>query len=240
MIFTNKLKISLSNITYHNYISTKGLLGILQDIAEMHSASIGVGVTDIERTKRSWVLINWKVKIIARPKYGDVLTVKTWSRYSTKVYCYRDFEILNEKGDIVAVATSKWILIDTETGKIAKMDENIIAKYLPEGISVFNIVELPKMQEPENYVRSVEYKVRKSDIDVNNHVNNLNYVDMAIEAETDDVSFVNTCTEFEILYKHQIKINDKVTLNYCTQNNDHYVVVKSNDGKVLHAIMKFN
>lgn len=240
MIITNEFKISLSNITYHNYISTKGLLGILQDTAEMHSASIGVGVTDIENTKRSWAIINWKVKIIERPKYGDILTVKTWSRYSTKLYCYRDFEILNENGDIVAIATSKWILIDAETGKIAKIDENLIAKYLPEDKSVFNIAELPKMQEPENYIRSVAYKVRKSDIDVNNHVNNLNYIDMAIEVETDDVSIVNTCTEFEILYKHQIKLDDKITANYCIQNNDHYVVIKSDDGNVLHAIMKFN
>lgn len=239
MIFTSDFRIGLSILTNHNYVSNKGFLSLLQDVAEMHSAHVGYGITDIEKTNYSWALLNWKVKILSRPKYGDVITINTWSRYSTKLYSYRDFEVLNSKGEVIAIATSKWILIDVEKGKVAKIEEELISKYHPENRSLFDIIDLPKLEEPENYSNCVNYTIRKSDIDVNNHVNNLYYLDMACEAFPDDIWKLNTCNEFEILYKHQIKLDDKIVAHYSFENDTNYIVVKSDDGKVLHSIMKF-
>ena len=239
MIFTSNFRIGLSILTNYNYVSNKGFLSLLQDVAEMHSAQVGYGITDIEKTNFSWALLNWKVKIISRPKYGDVITINTWSRYSTKLYSYRDFEVLNSEGEVIAIATSKWILIDVQKNKVAKIEENLISKYYPENRSLFDIVDLPKLEEPENFTNCVDYKIRKSDIDVNNHVNNLNYLDIACEVFPDDIWKLNTCNEFEILYKHQIKLDNKIVAHYSFENNTNYVVVKSADGKVLHSIMKF-
>lgn len=240
MIFTNNFRIGLSILTNDNYISNKGFLSLLQDIAEMHSSSVGYGITDIEKTNYSWALLNWKIKIITRPKYGEIITINTWSRYSTKLYSYRDFEILNSKGEVIAIATSKWILIDVQKGRVSKIEEELISKYNAENKSVFNIIDLPTLEEPTNYTNSIEYKIRKSDIDINNHVNNLCYLDIAYEAFPDDMYKLNQCNEFEILYKHQIKLDDKITAHYSFENNTNYIVVKSEDGKTLHSIMKFN
>ena len=239
MYFTNKFKVTLSMLTNSNFISNKGFLSLLQDIAEMHSAEVGYGIKDIDKTNYSWALLNWKVKIITRPKYGDIITINTWSRYSTKLYSYRDFEVLNSEGEVIAIATSKWILIDVLKGRVSKIDESLISKYYPENKSVFDIIELPKLEQPENFSNSIKYGIRKSDIDINNHVNNLCYLDIACEAFPDEIYKLNTCNEFEILYKHQIKIDDSVVANYSFENNSHYVVVKSEDGKVLHSVMKF-
>ena len=140
MFFTQNFRIGLSMLGQNVAISNKGLLSILQDVAEMHSASLGIGVTDIDKTNFSWALLNWKVKIISRPQYGETLTVKTWSRYSTKLYSYRDFEVHNASGDLLVIATSKWILIDAEKRKIAKIEDDLISKYEPENKSVFDIV----------------------------------------------------------------------------------------------------
>ncbi len=239
MYFTHDFKITLSMLGKNIYVSNKGFLAILQDAAEMHSASIGCGVTDIDKTNYSWALLNWKVKIISRPKYGDVITVKTWSRYSTKLYSYRDFEILNSNGDIIAIATSKWVLIDVTKRKIAKLEPGFIDQYNPEERSVFGIVELDKLEEPQNYSSSVDYVIRKADIDVNNHVNNLCYLDIALEAYPEDSNEFNSCNEIEIQYKHQIRLDDNVTANYVLENGENYVVITSDNGNKLHSIVKF-
>ena len=44
MYFTNKFKVTLSMLTNSNFISNKGFLSLLQDIAEMHSAEVGYGI----------------------------------------------------------------------------------------------------------------------------------------------------------------------------------------------------
>lgn len=239
MFFTQNFRIGLSMLGQNVAISNKGLLSILQDVAEMHSASLGIGVTDIDKTNFSWALLNWKVKIISRPQYGETLTVKTWSRYSTKLYSYRDFEVYNASGDLLVIATSKWILIDAEKRKIAKIEDDLISKYEPENKSVFDIVELDKLDEPEHIDSSIEYKIRKADIDINNHVNNLCYVDIALEGFPGTTNEFNSINEFEIQYKHQIRLDDNITVSYSSENDGNCIVITSNNGERVHSIVKF-
>ncbi len=239
MIFSRDFRISLTMLSKNTFISNKGFLSLLQDIAEMHSASIGYGVTDIDKTHFSWALLNWKVQIINRPKYGDTITIKTWSKHYTKLYCYRDFEVLNSKGETIAIASSKWILIDVQLGKIAKLDKGIMDLYHPEEKSVFDSLELERITEPEGKYKNINYTIRKADIDVNNHVNNLCYLDIALEAFPGDSNEFNSCNNFEILYKHQIKLEDNIVASYKNEDGINYVVIKSDDGSDLHSIIKF-
>jgi len=239
MFFTRDFRIGLSMLGQSTYISNKGFLSILQDIAEMHSASVGYGVTDIDKTNYSWALLNWKVQFINRPKYGETITIKTWSRYSTKLYSYRDFEIYDSKQNLIGIASSKWVLIDVSKGRIAKLEDDIMSLYNPEDKSVFNIVEIDKIDEPSDITSTINYTIRKADIDVNNHVNNLCYVDIALEAFPGTTNEFNSCNNFEIMYKHQIRIDDEINVSYSVQNNENYVVVKSNNDTKLHSIIKW-
>lgn len=239
MFFTRDFRIGLSMLGQSTYISNKGFLSILQDIAEMHSASVGYGVTDIDKTNYSWALLNWKVQFINRPKYGETLTIKTWSRYSTKLYSYRDFEIYDSKQNLIGIASSKWVLIDVSKGRIAKLEDKIMSLYNPEDKSVFNIVEIDKIDEPSDITSTINYTIRKADIDVNNHVNNLCYVDIALEAFPGTTNEFNSCNNFEIMYKHQIRIDDEINVSYSVQNNENYVVIKSNNDTKLHSIIKW-
>lgn len=239
MFFTRDFRIGLSMLGQSTYISNKGFLSILQDIAEMHSASVGYGVTDIDKTNYSWALLNWKIQFINRPKYGETLTIKTWSRYSSKLYCYRDFEIYDSNQKLVAIASSKWVLIDVSKGRIAKLEDELMELYNPENKSVFNIVEIDKISEPTSIDNTINYRIRKADIDVNNHVNNLCYVDIALEAFPGSTNEFNSCNNFEIMYKHQIRLDDEVDVSFTVQNNENYVVIKSDNGKKLHSIIKW-
>lgn len=239
MFFTRDFRIGLSMLGQSTYISNKGFLSILQDIAEMHSASVGYGVTDIDKTNYSWALLNWKIQFFNRPKYGETLTIKTWSRYSSKLYCYRDFEIYDSNQKLVAIASSKWVLIDVSKGRIAKLEDELMELYNPENKSVFNIVEIDKISEPTSIDNTINYRIRKADIDVNNHVNNLCYVDIALEAFPGSTNEFNSCNNFEIMYKHQIRIDDEVDVSFTVQNNENYVVIKSDNGKKLHSIIKW-
>jgi len=239
MFFTRDFRIGLSMLGQSTYISNKGFLSILQDIAEMHSASVGYGVTDIDKTNYSWALLNWKVQFINRPKYGETITIKTWSRYSTKLYSYRDFEIYDSKQNLIGIASSKWVLIDVSKGRIAKLEDDIMSLYNPEDKSVFNIVEIDKIDEPSDITSTINYTIRKADIDVNNHVNNLCYVDIALEAFPGTTNEFNSCNNFEIMYKHQIRIDDEIDVSYSVQNNENYVVIKSNNDTKLHSIIKW-
>lgn len=241
MIVEQDYRIKLSEIGKENKITNKAILGDLEDVGGIHSNIAGYGILDIPQTKLSWVLLDWKLKIIRRPKYSEKIKIKTWSKNAIKFYTYRDFEVYDENGQVIAIATSKWVLLDIDKEKIVKISDEVLNKYEPElEKSVFDISEIEKLQEPENYISEVEYTVKKSDIDVNNHMHNLNYLELANEALPEDVYNEQELNNVRINYKKEIKLGETVKCKYSFENNTHIVVIKSKDEKVIHAIIKLN
>ena len=241
MIIEQEYQIKLSEIGKENKITNKAILGDLEDVGGIHSNIAGYGILDIQQTKLSWVLLDWKLKIIRRPKYSEKIKIKTWSKNAIKFYTYRDFEIYDENGQVIAIATSKWVLLDIDKEKIVKISDEVLNKYEPElEKSVFDVTDIEKLQEPENYISEVEYTVKKSDINVNHHIHNLNYLELANEALPEDVYNEQELNNVRINYKKEIKLGETVKCKYGFENNAHIVVIKSMDEKIIHAIIKLN
>ena len=55
-----------------------------------------------------------------------------------------------------------------------------------------------------------------------------------------DLKYYSDFNEIEIMYKKEIKYKDKIKCLYKCENNEHIVVIKSEDLKTLHAIVKFS
>lgn len=192
MIFESKYKVGIRDIIAGNKATDKAILSYMENAACMHSDKVGYGINDIAKTKLVWILLDWRVKIIKRPSYADEVIVKTWSKGMEKCYAYREFELLDSKENIIAIASTKWVLTNCEKGKIVRADETMQEAYQKEEKSVFDLKELDKIIEPENVENKIEYKIRKTDIDINGHVNNLNYLDIAYEAMPLDMKICRT------------------------------------------------
>ena len=239
MIVEHEYDIKLSEIGKTNKITNKAILACLEDIGAIHSNIAKLGILDIPKTHLTWVLLEWKLKIIRRPNYTEKMRIRTWSRDSVKFYAYRDFEIYDEKQNLIGIATSKWVLVNTETAKLVKVDEKILKKYEPElEKSVFGDETIEKLKEPEQYIIETEYKVKKSDIDVNHHMHNLNYIELAVEVLPEDIFQKEEFNYVRITYKKEIKLGDTVKCKYAYQDEKHIVAIKSEDDKTLHAIIE--
>lgn len=239
-IFEKDYRVGIGNITTSTVVSNIGILKILEDVACMHSDIVGFGVNDIASTHLSWILLSWKVRILKRVPYNTNLKVRTWAKSSYKFYTYRDFEVLDENNEIVCIATSKWTLFNTETGTITKITDDIIEKYQPEeNKSVFEESAVEKLVEPEIYSSLYTYTIQRRDIDINKHVHNLNYLSFAYETLPEELySCHKEFDNFEIMYKKGTNLGDTIKCFYSQIDACHYVTIKSEDNKDLHAIVK--
>jgi len=100
-------------------------------------------------------------------------------------------------------------LFDTEKKKIAKLTDDILDLYKSEYTGVFEEKELPKLKEVEESSAQLEYEVRRLDIDVNEHMHNLNYLLLAYEVLPEDVYFAEEMKNVRIMYKNQILLGEK-------------------------------
>lgn len=238
MIYKEKFKLGLKDIGKDNKIKNRAILECLENIGSYHSDIAGYGANDTKRTKVSWILLEWKLEVLDRPTYGDELEIHTWARGINKFFTYRDYEIYNKDNKLCAIATSKWALINIETGKLTRLTEEIINKYNPEYKYVFSKPDMEKLEIPNESDSVLEYTVIRKDIDINKHMHNLYYLDLAYEALPEDVYEQRPFNNVRITYKKEIKLGDVVKCEYSQLNNKYYVVIKSEDEKIVHAIIE--
>lgn len=230
MIYCSNYKIGLEDIGRNNEATNKALLAIMQDIACLHSESVGYGVLEIEIKKRAWMLLDWKMEVIKRPKYNDEINVETWSRKVERLYAYRDFQFKDKDGNIIAIGTSRWIFVDTDRKRPVRLTADIANLYESE---TDKNVFLEEMEDIKcgDYLFKKDYCVQRRDIDINQHMNNLSYLDMAYEILPEDIYNTKVFNNIRIVYKKEILYGEKVECYYEEQNNKHIITAKS-QGKV--------
>lgn len=239
-ILEKKYMVDLEYVGSTNMLSNHGILSLLENIGCVHSNNVGLGINQIEQTHLTWVLLHWKVKIFKRVCYNSMVTVKTWARACNRFSTLRDFEIYDEDGNLLCIASSKWALIDIKQNGITKITDDILNLYECEEKSVFNETDIAKLKQPIlNDTPNFTFKVLRRDIDVNEHMHNLYYLDYAYETLPENVYSLGEANEFEIMYKTGAKLGNTVCSFYTKEDNSHFVIMKSEDGNSLNAIIKF-
>lgn len=238
-IFTYNSKVRYSDVGIDNKLTLKALTNILQEGAISHSNTVGFGINNANNTHLAWLLLNWKVKMFMHPHCDEELTVKTWPRVFDKLYSFRDFEVYDKENNLVAIASSKWFPVDTETKRIKKITPEISEPYgEPITKSVFENPFKEKLTVPEDLRLNFSYTTQRRDIDTNGHVNNLNYIDFALETLDENIFNNNSFDNLEITFKKEIKLKENIKCYYSFENNKHIITIKSEDNLVVHAIVK--
>lgn len=124
-IYSHNLTINYSDVDENNQVTNKGLLRLLQEVAGIHCGLLGYGVNDTPKTGLAWILLNWKLKVFARPKTNTNLLIKTWTRKKTPLFVYRDFEIYDNAYNLVAIASSKWVLFNVNNKSISRVTDGV-------------------------------------------------------------------------------------------------------------------
>ena len=222
------------DININGKLSDYGFFKYLQEMGCLHADACKYGLNDVERIRVAWILLDWKLNIFSRPSWNSRFHIKTWPSKMDSISCYRDFEVTDEAGKKLAVASSRWVLVNIDTGHISKIGPEVITAFGPSLNSVCND-KIEKMIEPICYEKSFEYTILKRDIDTNHHLNNLNYILLASELLPNDAIYSN----IDVMYKKQCLLGDTIVFKLHVENGEYIVSVKSSDDKVLHAIVRF-
>ena len=218
----------------------KGALRLLQEAAAINSQQCGYGLLNAEETGVCWILTGWRVQLLERPLWNTPLTVETWPRTMDGFLSDRDFRIFS--GDqLIAKAASRWCLVSTHTGRVTRVTETIRSAYALDPLAMFSDNLHTNGKSDETAVESFSCTVGRRDIDTNHHVNNLHYLDYAVEALPQEV-FEHLPATLEIVYRKQILLGTPITCLYqVTDDGRHQVEIRSGQGKdtVHHAFLWF-
>jgi len=211
-VYRENFKVHTYEVDTHNRLTIQALAQFLQESASNHAALLGFGVEFLLKNNRTWVLSRLAVEIKEFIPLGETITIKTWPAATEKLFFIRDFEISNSKGEIIGSAASYWIFIDTEKGRPVHPSKNeIVFDYenLKRGFNR-SLTKLPSM---DKRLPLKSFHVRYNDLDLNNHVNNIKYIEWGMEGIDPDYREKNIPYLLEINFLAEAKYSDNVDLS---------------------------
>lgn len=212
MIYKEDFVVPYYDTNLSGLVSPESLLAYMGEIATLHSDHVGVTIEKLRENNFGWMLNRWKVKINKYPKARDSIQVNTWASDFVKFYGNREFNILDENKDELVKASSIWIFIDFIRKRPLRVTEDIVNSYGIEGGVQFE--DYYDFNKPFDTGDGLEFRVRKSDIDYNNHVNNVKYFQWMLEALPDYIDSDYLLDEFEILYKKEVGLGSLIYSSY--------------------------
>ncbi len=173
-------RIRYSETDSEGKLSLEGLLDYFQDCSTFHSEDLGLGVAYLRENKMVWVLSSWQIEITRFPKLAEKVNVGTFPYEFKGCFGYRNFFMTDEQGNYIAKANTMWTLLDTEHFRPKHPTEQMLERYVLEEKLPMDAVGR-KITISADAVAQEEIVVRKQHLDTNNHVNNVQYVRMAME-----------------------------------------------------------
>lgn len=185
-------------------ISLTSLADLFQEIAWRHadSADFGRNLVDI---KLMWALSRLDIKVEKFPKWGQSIQLFTGGRGADKLFAFREFLVWDQNDQVLVRGMSSWLLLNSETKRIQK-PESVLPAVL------FDTSRRPEWQPSKilvsgELIASEEVKVRLSDLDLNNHVNNTSYIrwvenflfDQKVRPESIAINYLSECVGGEIV-----------------------------------------
>ena len=230
--YTFKSRVRFSEVDHTKRIKLPGIVNYFQDCSTFQSEGLGLGVDHFAKHKRAWILSAWQVVIDRYPSLGEEISVSTWANEFNGLYGLRNFCMEDEGQQMTACANSVWVYMDIEKGRPAKPGEDetkaygegepLKMEYAPRKIA------LPKDAEPMD-----AFPVRKYHIDTNEHVNNCQYVQMALEVLKERMEVRQLRVEYkrsavygDVIYPRTAYEKDRTVVELCDEAGKPYAVVE--------------
>ena len=238
MAYSFSGRVRYSEIGENGLLTLPGILNYFQDCSTFQSEEVGLGIDILKEWKRIWVLSAWQVVVDRYPYMGERIKTSTWAYGFRGFMGFRNFTMETEGGERLAYANTFWTYIDAENGlpvrleakdtdayrgKDGKMESKLDMEYAPRKIVL-----------PEDYEQQDSFAVQKHHLDTNHHVNNCQYVQMALEAVEKELNVHQVRVE----YKHSAVYNDSILPRVAEEDNRTVVELCDPEGHI-YAVVEF-
>jgi medium-chain acyl-[acyl-carrier-protein] hydrolase len=186
------------------------LLSLLEETAFSHCDAVGWDVYRLRKEGFGWILLGGTVDIARYPTYREAFTLETWLSASRLFHGQRDYLLRGSAGETIGTARSWWVFYDLERRRPVRILDPILKAWAPnpEG----SVDRLPEVSapSPDRMDGTRAYDVRLNDIDTNGHVNNVNYLEWALESVPQSVQDDYMLSSISGRYIHEVRYGERI------------------------------
>ncbi|MGD8747389.1 MAG: thioesterase [Balneolaceae bacterium] len=211
--YRENFKIRASEIDFNQQATLPAICNLLQEIAGNHARKLHFDITDLQKEKLTWVLHRLCVDMTRFPDWRETIIIKTWPSSGDGLRAYRDFVITDTNGSIIGKSLSYWLIMDVKSRRPVRIPKEIL-EMAPASSRHVLPVQDANLSAIENADPSQEFHVRKTDLDLNKHVNNVRYIEWALS----DLNDNSKAAFIDIKFMAESVLGDTLT-TLCEKND---------------------
>ena len=215
-IYSLRYAIRSRDVNMFQHMRPSQLFELLQEAATDHSELLGAGVDVIRRQNLMWVLARQNVEIVRMPRYGEKITVETWPGKTVHSLYPRYYRLLDNQGEAIVSSSSIWMLADMgERALVSSSQSGIDFSFEKRGF------EIPLPSPPRSFFtdQSVSFTVPFSYVDMNGHMNNTRYFDLAQDLAGKELE-VRRIRQIRAVYSNEARLGDRLSVRWGREQED--------------------
>ena len=225
-------RVRYSEIDHRGTMTLPALINYFQDASTFQSEAIGLGMDRLKHDRKAWVLSYWQVIVERYPQMCEKITTGTFATEFKGLYGNRNFYMKDGSGELIARANSIWAFMDLEKGRPVRPTAEHIDPY-----GTCEPLDMPyeerKIALPEQSEAGEPFPVRKYHIDTNEHVNNCQYVQMALEMVPGDIQVRQLRVDYkksavlgDMIYPRMTAEQERTVVELCDADGKPYAIVE--------------
>jgi medium-chain acyl-[acyl-carrier-protein] hydrolase len=204
-VYKQKFYVRNFDVDFNGKLKLEMLLNFLQESAAEHAGKMNLSGVDLLKKNLAWILSRYHIKVLRYPEKGETIEVTTWPSVIKGIFTLREYEIRIPETKAVQ-ATSSWMAVDLKRKRPVKIKETLPRFPLHDQRAVRDdFMSLPEVESTDIELR---FPVLKADLDFNRHVNNVVYIQWAVETVPKDVVMNLRPTQIEVNYKNETFYGD--------------------------------
>lgn len=219
-IYNEETRVFSYQTDLNGILKPSSALRFLQEIAFEHCEEFNLGTQKLYDMDMMFLLIAVSIDFYKMPILNDDIVLETWSRGFKGIQFERPSRILDKNGELLAVASSKWIIANTKTRKLLR----------PKDFDFFDVpshdlgygLRDKKIPMPDDMEYAGDRIIRYSDIDYNGHVNNCVYADFVLDFIPDEVT-KKRVSKLDIYFHSEALLKDRVKMYVKYLDGAYYV-----------------
>lgn len=200
-------------------LKPSALMRYMQQLAREDCDSLGATYPFMRSLNTVFVLTKLGIEFFRPIASGETFLIKTYNNSIAGVVFDREFELFSE-GELVARASTFWTLVRYDTRALVR-PKDFPVKFESLGLEIEG-VEVPRRFDDTGVVETEKRRVRVSDLDENDHLNNCVYADIALDALDGFNGLDNWAKSVKIVFRHEARLKEELS-----------IFTKEQDGKNL-------
>lgn len=232
-MYTFNSQIRYSECDSRARLTLAALLNYFQDCSTFQSEALGVGGEYLKENNLVWVLSSWQIVVARYPRLCEEVEIGTFPYAFRGCFGYRNFLMRTAGGENLAWANSLWTLLNLEQQTMAHPPEEVKQAYELEEKLPMDYASR-KIAVPGEGMFEEPIIVTKHHLDTNNHVNNGQFVDMAMNSLAADFAIGQMRAE----YRMQAHLGDEL-IPYVVRTPGLCIVSLQNREGAPYAVVEF-